>query len=71
MTAVCDGAGDGDSTAGGVAVCATAVADGVRSDDARLNDDDCPMSDDVHLMSDDVRLMNCAPNDEFHFRFSE
>lgn len=38
--------------------------DGVRSDDARLNDDDCLMSDDVHLMS-------CTPNDEFRFRFSE
>ena len=33
MTAVCDGAGDGDSTAGGVAVCATAVADGVTGCD--------------------------------------
>ena len=50
--------------------------DGVRSDDARLNDD-CLMSDDAHLndddcpMNDGVRLMSCAPNDEFHFRFSE
>ena len=31
---------------------------------AHLNDDDCPMND-------GVRLMSCAPNDEFHFRFSE
>ena len=40
------------------------VNDASRRYDGVRNDDDCPMND-------DVRLMSCAPNDEFHFRFSE